>query len=239
MDKQKREQLVQEIKALYTARCPCLVKFYGAFYVDTKVKIGIEYMDQGCLGTVLQKFGKLPERMVAAVTLQVVWGLGWLLHAQRVHRDIKPQNILCDSSGQVKLTDFGVSKELDGSIMCCKTLVGTYVYMSPERVSMQNYDFPSDIWSLGLVLVQCLSGRFPYSTIPIEFYQQLKDAPEPQAPNSCTSQCHAFISMCLQKEPSKRASVQQLISSDWLNLFGATSVEGSQQIVAEFLRSSS
>ncbi|CAK4628741.1 unnamed protein product [Aphanomyces euteiches] len=79
-----------------------------------------------------------------------------------VRSDIKPQNILVTSDGYVKLTDFGLARQLQGTFDMAKTFVGTFKYMSPERVQNQPYDFASDIWSLGLVLVECATGAYPY-----------------------------------------------------------------------------
>jgi serine/threonine protein kinase len=62
----------------------------------------------------------------------------------------------------VKLTDFGISKALEGSIAMCMTYIGTFKYMSPERVQSKKYSYPADIWSLGLVLMECATGKFPY-----------------------------------------------------------------------------
>ena len=70
----------------------------------------------------------------------------------QVHRDIKPANILVSSSGAVKLSDFGISKELGMTIGLCNTFLGTMIYMSPERIYGKKYSYSSDIWSLGLML---------------------------------------------------------------------------------------
>ena len=79
----------------------------------------------------------------------------------QVHRDIKPENILLNSIGKVKLSDFGISKELEKTKALTNTFVGTISYMSPERIQGMQYSYSSDIWSLGIVLVELATGQFP------------------------------------------------------------------------------
>lgn len=78
-----------------------------------------------------------------------------------MHRDIKPENILINSKGKIKLSDFGISKELEQTKALTNTFVGTLSYMSPERIQGHQYGYPSDIWSLGLVILELASGHFP------------------------------------------------------------------------------
>jgi serine/threonine protein kinase len=81
---------------------------------------------------------------------------------QVVHRDIKPSNLLLNSAGEVKISDFGVSGQLASSVSNCLSWVGTVTYMSPERIKGDSYSFDSDLWSMGLTLLECALGRFPY-----------------------------------------------------------------------------
>lgn len=78
-----------------------------------------------------------------------------------MHRDIKPDNILFNSQGFVKLTDFGITKQMDEEYLAA-TFVGTMPYMSPERMEGEKYGFEADIWSLGIVLYELITGSYPY-----------------------------------------------------------------------------
>ncbi len=133
-DKSKRDQLIMEINTLYHAECDALIKFYGAFYREGAITIALEYMDGGSLCNVLHQMGPIPEWILANMVYQILWGLAYLKHEHRVHRDIKPSNLLINSLGEVKVTDFGVSAELQSSIAMCGTFVGSFKYMSPERI---------------------------------------------------------------------------------------------------------
>ena len=90
------------------------------------------------------------------MTIQILKGLEYLHKTMKViHRDIKPSNILINKKGQVKIADFGVSGKMEGTYDCMSTWVGTVSYMSPERLKGESYFADTDIWSLGLVLVEC------------------------------------------------------------------------------------
>jgi mitogen-activated protein kinase kinase 3 len=105
-DKSKRDQLIREIATLYDAQCPNLITFYGAFYRDGAITIALEYMDGGSLANVLDQVGPIPEQVLAGMAYQILWGLAYLKHEKRVHRDVKPSNLLINSSGEVKVGKF-------------------------------------------------------------------------------------------------------------------------------------
>ena len=99
------------------------------------------------------------------ILLKILWGLAYMKCEKRVHRDIKPSNLLINSNGEVKVTDFGVSAELQSTLAMCGTFVGTFKYMSPERIRNQPYSYPSDLWSFGLVMIECATGIYPYTEL--------------------------------------------------------------------------
>jgi len=161
-DKSRRSQLIREICTLYDAACPSLISFYGAFYREGCITLALEMMDGGALANLIAQLGPIPERALANMVFQILWALAYLKHDKRVHRDIKPSNLLINSHGEVKVSDFGLSAELQSSLAMCGTFVGTFKYMSPERIRNQPYDYASDVWSLGLTLIECATGRYPY-----------------------------------------------------------------------------
>ncbi len=75
---------------------------------------------------------------------------------------LQPSNLLLTSQGDLKISDFGVSGQLTSSVSNCLSWVGTVTYMSPERIKGDEYSYDSDMWSMGLTLVECAMGRFPY-----------------------------------------------------------------------------
>lgn len=132
----------------------------------------------------------------------------------QIHRDMKPGNILINTYGLVKLTDFGIAKTLENSSAYCNTFVGTKTYMSPERIMGKEYSYSSDIWSLGLILFELATGVFPYnfSKIFIEHVESILRDPEPTLPDDGTfsPEMQNFITRCLRKNPAERDTVAEL-----------------------------
>lgn len=158
-------------------------------------------------------------------------GLSYLhgeLHV--VHRDIKPSNLLLNSAGQLKISDFGVSGHLANSVSQCVSWVGTVTYMSPERIKGDAYSYDSDVWSLGLVLMEVALGRFPYSAapsdgstpLPLGFWELLDfivSEPVPQLPAEQFSEhFRSFVAACLAKEPGQRPKLSDLLAHPFLAL---------------------
>jgi len=238
-DKGRRHQLTKEVKALYDAKCPNLIGFFGAFYREGSISIALEYMDGGSLRNVIHQLGRVPEPALANITFQILWGLAYLKTQSRVHRDVKPSNLLINSRGEVKLSDFGLSSELQNSIAMCATFVGTFKYMSPERVLNQPYSYASDIWSLGVLLIECATGKYPYEQGKsyIDMVQTILESPAPSLParTEFTPDFHQFIHQCVNKKSGERLPADILIGSPWLRRHGATSIENAVKNVSKWI----
>ncbi|OON15664.1 kinase domain protein [Opisthorchis viverrini] len=155
-----RAQIIRELKVLHDCNSPYIVGYYGAFFADGDISLCMEYMNGGSLDVVLQHAGRIPEPIVAKFLYSVLKGLVYLgqtLHI--IHRDVKPSNILVKRNGEVKLCDFGVSGQLTDSL--ANSFVGTRSYMAPERLTGEQYNILSDVWSVGLSLVELVTGRYP------------------------------------------------------------------------------
>ncbi|EMD39829.1 hypothetical protein CERSUDRAFT_63381 [Gelatoporia subvermispora B] len=157
-----RKQILRELQIMHDCNSNYIISFYGAFISDPNICICMEYMDKGSLDGIYKKIGPIDIEVVGKVALAVLEGLTYLYDVHRIiHRDIKPSNILFNSKGQIKICDFGVSGELINSI--ADTFVGTSTYMSPERIQGAQYTVKSDVWSLGISLIELALGRFPFS----------------------------------------------------------------------------
>ncbi|XP_076104471.1 dual specificity mitogen-activated protein kinase kinase 1-like isoform X2 [Mytilus galloprovincialis] len=155
-----RIQIIRELKVLHECNSPFIVGFYGAFYSDGEISICMEYMDGGSLDLILKKAGRIPEPILGKVTVAVLKGLTYLREKHQImHRDVKPSNILVNGRGEIKICDFGVSGQLIDSM--ANSFVGTRSYMSPERLQGTHYSVQSDIWSMGLSIVEMAIGRYP------------------------------------------------------------------------------
>ncbi|KAJ4951152.1 hypothetical protein NE237_027984 [Protea cynaroides] len=224
-----RKQIVQELKINQASQCSHVVVCYHSFYHNGVISLVLEYMDRGSLADVIKQVKTILEPYLAVVCKQVLLGLVYLHHERHViHRDIKPSNLLVNRKGEVKITDFGVSAMLASSIGQRDTFVGTYNYMSPERISGSTYDYSSDIWSLGIVVLECAIGRFPYIQSEEQqswpsFYELLEaivEKPPPSAPpDQFSPEFCSFISSCIQKDPRDRMSSLDLLSHPFIKKF--------------------
>lgn len=179
LDEAKFAAIIMELDILHRCLSPFIVDFYGAFFQEGAVYICMEYMDGGSIDKL---YGDgVPEGVLRKITLATVMGLKSLKDDHNIiHRDVKPTNILVNTRGQVKICDFGVSGNLVASI--AKTNIGCQSYMAPERISGGGvaqaganpgggtYSVQSDIWSLGLTIIECALGQYPY---PPETYDNI------------------------------------------------------------------
>jgi mitogen-activated protein kinase kinase len=179
LDESKFAAIIMELDILYRCISPYIIDFYGAFFQEGAVYICMEFMDGGSIDKL---YGDgIPENVLRKITYSTTMGLKSLKDDHNIiHRDVKPTNILVNTRGQIKICDFGVSGNLVASF--AKTNIGCQSYMAPERISGGGlamagvnpgggtYSVQSDIWSLGLTIIECAMGRYPY---PPETYNNI------------------------------------------------------------------
>ncbi|XP_038696144.1 mitogen-activated protein kinase kinase 2-like isoform X2 [Tripterygium wilfordii] len=235
IEESTRKQIARELKINQSSQCPYVVVCYQSFYDNGTISIILEYMDGGSLADFLKKVKIIPEPYLAAICKQVLMGLLYLHHEKHIiHRDLKPSNLLINHRGEVKITDFGVSTVMASTSGQANTFLGTYNYMSPERIIGGSHSYKSDIWSLGLVLLECATGKFPYTPPEqdegwINFYELMEaivEQPPPSAPSNQFSQefC-SFISACVHKDPKDRLSAQELLNHPFLSKYEDSHVD--------------
>jgi mitogen-activated protein kinase kinase len=187
------------------------------------------------LDSISKNFGPVRVDVLGKIAEAVLGGLKYLYLAHRImHRDIKPSNVLVNSHGQIKLCDFGVSSELVNSV--ADTFVGTGTYMAPERIQGSPYTVKSDVWSVGLTLMELAIGKFPFSVggeneedgaddddeapgAPqgiLDLLQQIVLEPAPKLPKSeaFPQILEDIIAKCLMKNPDERPTPQELYDTD-------------------------
>ncbi|CAI8498037.1 unnamed protein product [Pichia kudriavzevii] len=226
LDDAKFRQILMELEVLHSCNTDCIVEFYGAFFVEGAVYMCMEFMEGGSLDKI---YGSgIPEISLAYITKRVVTGLRVLKEEHNViHRDVKPTNMLVNKNGVVKLCDFGVSGNLIASL--ARTNIGCQSYMAPERIKHTNqnaetYSVQSDVWSLGLSILEISKGSYPY---PPETYNNvfsqlsaIVDGEVPELePGSYSEEARDFVRQCLNKNPDKRPTYDQLLSHRWLQMY--------------------
>ncbi|VDD97338.1 unnamed protein product [Enterobius vermicularis] len=169
-----KTRILKELDVLRRCNSPYIVGFYGAFLANSELSICMEYMDGLSLDVLLKKAGRITEPRVGRIAVAVVRGLAYLKEEHNIlHRDVKPSNILVNTRGEIKLCDFGVSGVLIDSM--ANSFVGTRSYMAPERLTTSYYDIKSDVWSLGLSLIEISVGRYPIPALTANDYKAIFD----------------------------------------------------------------
>jgi serine/threonine protein kinase len=257
-DTHHRDEIKRELDTLHKAPSRWIVDFHGAFFHNELgvILLVLELMD-GSLRDLLNIKGRLTEREAKAVCLQVVSALS-VLHEDRllIHRDVKPENLLFHHSGRVKITDFGVSRgHRTQDPASVHTFVGSISYMSPERLEGKAYDYTVDVWSLGIVLCEAVTGHHPYQDTfgpdsqRLTFWALLQTVVANHAENTsplqtCLDRMQAagldppavspelidFVSECLAYAREDRASAERLLRHPWLS---GMSVEEAEQTVQQ------
>eukprot|EP00697_Spironema_sp_BW2_P009320 gnl/Spiro4/24170_TR11990_c0_g1_i1.p1 gnl/Spiro4/24170_TR11990_c0_g1~~gnl/Spiro4/24170_TR11990_c0_g1_i1.p1 ORF type:complete len:442 (-),score=33.83 gnl/Spiro4/24170_TR11990_c0_g1_i1:48-1343(-) len=241
-NKEAYQGIIKEVHSIHEAgQCGMIVRFEGVYYHDGCIHIALEYMDGGSILDIVQNVGAIPEPVIAKIADQVLNGLNYLHTQQRIiHRDIKPANLLFNSRGEVKIADFGVSGQLKQSVSQAMSWVGTVLYMSPERIKGTAHSFDSDIWSLGLTLLECALGRFPYDLnssngrqggfFDILYSITVEPAPVLPSGREFSREFCDFIAACLQKDPRERPSAQTLLSHPFILLHKNHPMDATQWI---------
>lgn len=177
------------------------------------------------LDRISKDFGPVRVDVLGKIAEAILSGLNYLYEVHRImHRDIKPSNVLVSSRGSIKLCDFGVSGELVNSI--ADTFVGTSTYMAPERIQGAKYSIKSDVWSVGLTLMELAIGRFPFDASDsaagdrasagpmgiLDLLQQIVHEPAPKLPHSDAFPpiLDQMIQKCILKNPDDRPSPREL-----------------------------
>lgn len=217
-----RKQIMREMQFMHDCNSKHIVSFYGAYMNGGDIAICMEYMDVGSLDKIYKKNGPIPMDVLRKIAYAIVDGLIYLYDNHRIiHRDLKPSNVLVNSQGQIKICDFGVSGQLNKNSVA-DTFVGTSSYMSPERIMGSPYSVKSDVWSLGITLMELALGRFPFppdggSLSIFELLQHIVNEPVPTLPEGkFPAPLQNFVSKCLVKDVKQRATPSELMNHGYL-----------------------
>ncbi|MEU6221628.1 serine/threonine-protein kinase [Streptomyces sp. NPDC047022] len=193
---------------------------------DGKLFLVMELVEGDSLSRVLSDGGPLPAERVAVIAAQAAAGLAVAHEQGIVHRDIKPGNLLLDASGTVKIGDFGIARFLDdpsGGLTATGQIVGTSLYLAPERALGKPAGGASDVYSLGCVLYQLLTGQPPFrGNTPIEIlHHHLDSAPVPPSrlgvllPPAFENYLLGLLAKRPEDRPSARATAEWFGSGAW------------------------
>jgi hypothetical protein len=199
-----------EAQAVAALSHPGIVTVYEVGHDGDSHYIAMQYLESDLAGRI-ETEGPLPVDVVVSVAAQVAAGLE-AAHAQGiVHRDVKPSNIMFDSSGHARLVDFGIVRVLEGTKLTRMGMsVGTPEYMSPEQAAGGAVDHRTDIYSLGIVMHEMLTGRAPFTAstpLAVAYMHRNETMPDVRALRPDVPEWLALaIQCCVSKEPQDRWS---------------------------------
>ncbi|XP_070572825.1 serine/threonine-protein kinase ULK2-like [Ptychodera flava] len=220
--------LEKEIKILKELQHENVVALYDCKETTTSVYLVMEYCNGGDLADYLQAKGTLSEDTIRLFLKQIAAAMKVLHSKGIIHRDLKPQNILLSHSGKkqsqprdirLKIADFGFARFLHGEMMAA-TLCGSPMYMAPEVIMSLNYDGKADLWSIGTIVFQCLTGKAPFqASSPQElknFYQKAKTV-TPNIPVGTSNQLQDLLMRLLKRNQKERMDFPDFFSHPFLS----------------------
>jgi serine/threonine protein kinase len=217
-----------------------IATYYGAFIEkrdggqEDQLWLVMEYCGAGSVTDLVKstRHRSLKEEWIAYICREILRGLSHLHKSNVIHRDIKGQNVLLTDNADIKLVDFGVSAQLDRTIGKRNTFIGTPYWMAPEVIACDQdptatYDYRSDQWSLGITSIEIADGEPPLCTMhPMRALFLIPRNPPPKlkSPKKWSAKFVHFLDQCLQKDPHRRQTSDQLLLHPFVNDFNERQV---------------
>ncbi|VDO07235.1 unnamed protein product [Rodentolepis nana] len=212
------EDLMVEIDILNECKHPNILQLHEAYMY-------LEYCGGGAVDDIMRNLDKpLTEPQIKFISREVISGLTFLHQHLIVHRDLKAGNILITSNYEIRLADFGVSAQMASESQKRTTFIGTPYWMAPEVIACETfkdnpYDVSADVWSFGIMLIEFAQMLPPYNELnPTRVLLKItkSDPPTLTKPSAWSDVFNKIIRRCLQKNPSQRATMNQLMSDPFV-----------------------
>eukprot|EP00029_Vermamoeba_vermiformis_P005987 TRINITY_DN2228_c0_g1_i1.p2 TRINITY_DN2228_c0_g1~~TRINITY_DN2228_c0_g1_i1.p2 ORF type:complete len:324 (+),score=105.45 TRINITY_DN2228_c0_g1_i1:886-1857(+) len=207
-EKDKRNNY-SEIAFLMTCEHPNIVKFLSAYEVKEEVWIVMEFLEGGTLNEAV-KVHQFSEKHIAYVAREMLKGLKYL-HAQGfVHRDLKSANVMMSIDGDIKLIDFGLCADVSEGERV--QMLGSPFWMPPEMIHRKPHGCPADIWSFAVCILEMYLKEPPNSSSRLRaMYYIGTEGCKHHIPSRASEQARDFLGRCLEMDPSKRATADELL----------------------------
>lgn len=206
-------QLRREIEIQSHLRHQNILRMYGYFYDNKRIYLILEYSPGGELYKYLQAKGRFDEKSSAKMIVELASALNYCHSKHVIHRDIKPENLLVGAHNEIKISDFGWSVHAPTSRR--NTMCGTLDYLPPEMVAGLEHDEKVDVWSLGILLYEFLTGGPPFeASTHAATYRRITNI-DLKFPRTVAEDAQDLIRKLLVKDPSKRLPLEMIANHPW------------------------
>lgn len=227
INKERKQQMLnaleREMELLKDLEHEHIVQYLYSSADEEHFNIFLEYVPGGSLTALLRNYGAFEEPLVRNFLRQILEGLDYVHERGIVHRDIKGANILVDNKGGIKISDFGISKKLEDNLMPGNrlhrpSLQGSVFWMAPEVVKQTTYTKKADIWSVGCLIVEMLTGEHPWAQLNQmqAIFKIGSAAAKPAIPSDISADAHNFLDLCFELDHEVRPSAGDLLKHPWL-----------------------
>ena len=219
LDKKSLERFSNELKLARKIRHKNVCQMFDLGEDQGTRYITMEYVHGEDLKQLIRKVGRLSPGQAIGIARQVCDGLEEAHKLGVVHRDLKPQNIMVDEDGKARIMDFGIARSLSGKSMTgAGVMIGTPEYMSPEQVEGKDIDQRSDIYSLGVILYEMVTGSVPFEgdtpfTIGVKHKSEIPKNPK-ELNAQIAEDLSRLILRCLEKDKAKRYQTAEELRTD-------------------------
>jgi len=219
-DAQVEYQLRREIEIQSHLRHPNILRLYGYFYDEKRVYLILEFAPGGELYAELKKDIKFTEEKAASYIGKLAGALAYCHEKHVIHRDIKPENILIGVRGELKIADFGWAVHAPDDARR-KTICGTLDYLPPEMVLANEHDSSVDVWSLGVLMYEFLTGAPPFESEDYRDTCQNIVKTKYTMPDASSPEAKDLLSKVLVRTPADRLTLKQVAAHPWLQRYQA------------------
>ncbi|GAA6028210.1 hypothetical protein NBRC10512_003084 [Rhodotorula toruloides] len=216
------EALEREIELLKDLQHENIVQYLDSSMDGQHLNIFLEYVPGGSVAALLQNYGAFEEALVSKFVRQILTGLDYLHEREIIHRDIKGANILVDNKGNIKISDFGISKKVEDTLLTGAkvhrpSLQGSVYWMAPEVVKQTAYTSKADIWSLGCLVVEMLTGAHPWANLTqMQAIFRIGSSVRPTVPDDISSEADDFLEQTFEIEHTDRPSAKELLQHGFI-----------------------